>query len=40
MTGTNGTEIKPSLKVWIVLKQDQRSGELTEGMVKKFGRKV
>ena len=34
MNGINRTEIKPGQKVWIVLKQDQRSGKLTEGMVK------
>jgi uncharacterized repeat protein (TIGR03833 family) len=32
--GTNRAKIKPGLKVWIVLKQDQRSGKLTQGMVK------
>jgi len=40
MNGTNRAEIKPGQKLWIVLKQDQRSGKLTQGMVKKFGRKV
>ena len=34
MNGTNRAEIKPGLKVWIVLKQDQRSGKLTQGIVK------
>ncbi len=34
MTGINRAEIKPGLKVWIVLKQDQRSGKLTQGIVK------
>jgi len=28
------TQIKPGLKVAIVLKKDQRSGKLTEGIVK------
>lgn len=34
MSGTNRSDIKPGLKVAIVLKQDQRSGKLTEGVVK------
>ncbi len=34
MTGNNRSDIKPGLKVAIVLKQDQRSGRLTEGIVK------
>jgi uncharacterized repeat protein (TIGR03833 family) len=34
MNGINRSEIKPGLKVWIVLKQDQRSGKFTEGIVK------
>jgi uncharacterized repeat protein (TIGR03833 family) len=34
MNGTNRAETILGLKVWIVLKQDQRSGKLTEGMVK------
>jgi len=34
MNGPNRSEIRPGLKVWIVLKQDQRSGKLTEGIVK------
>jgi uncharacterized repeat protein (TIGR03833 family) len=34
ITGTNRTDIKPGLKVLIVLKKDQRSGHLTEGIVK------
>ena len=34
MSGTNRGDIKPGLKVLIVLKQDQRSGKLTEGIVK------
>jgi uncharacterized repeat protein (TIGR03833 family) len=34
MDGTKRLNIKPGLKVSIVLKQDQRSGKLTEGVVK------
>jgi uncharacterized repeat protein (TIGR03833 family) len=34
MNGTNRADIKPGLKVFIVLKKDQRSGKLTEGTVK------
>ena len=34
MNGTNRVDIKPGLKVLIVLKKDQRSGKLTEGRVK------
>ncbi len=34
MTGQNRADIKPGFKVAIVLKQDQRSGKLTEGVVK------
>ncbi|MCK5761051.1 MAG: YwbE family protein [Candidatus Delongbacteria bacterium] len=34
MNGTNRENIKEGLKVNIVLKQDQRSGKLTEGIVK------
>jgi len=33
MSGTNRSEIKPGIKVAIVLKKDQRSGKLTEGIV-------
>lgn len=33
MDGTKRVEIKKGLKVKIVLKKDQRSGELTEGIV-------
>lgn len=33
-SGTQRSAIKPGLKVKIVLKQDQRSGKLTEGTVK------
>jgi len=34
MNGKNRINIKPGLKVNIVLKQDQRSGKLTQGIVK------
>ena len=34
MNGTSRSHIKPGLRVAIVLKQDQRSGRLTEGVVK------
>lgn len=34
MNGKKRFDIKPGLKVKIVLKQDQRSGKLTEGVVK------
>lgn len=34
MDGTNRTNIKPGLRVSIILKIDQRSGKLTEGVVK------
>jgi uncharacterized repeat protein (TIGR03833 family) len=34
MNGTNRGDIKSGLKVLIVLKKDQRSGKLTEGIVK------
>ena len=34
MDGKDRKEIKPGLKVDIVLKQDQRSGKLTRGTVK------
>jgi uncharacterized repeat protein (TIGR03833 family) len=34
MDGTHRVNIKPGLRVQIVLKQDQRSGTLTEGIVK------
>jgi uncharacterized repeat protein (TIGR03833 family) len=34
MDGKNRINIKPGLDVKIVLKQDQRSGKLTEGTVK------
>ncbi len=32
--GTRRSDIKPGMKVSIVLKKDQRSGKLTEGIVK------
>ena len=34
MTGTNRGNIKPGLRVFIVVKKDQRSGKLTQGIVK------
>jgi uncharacterized repeat protein (TIGR03833 family) len=34
MNGLNRKDIKAGFKVLIVLKQDQRSGKLTEGIVK------
>ena len=34
MNGTKRSDVKPGLKVAIVLKQDQRTGKLTEGIVK------
>jgi uncharacterized repeat protein (TIGR03833 family) len=34
MNGRNRSDIKPGLEVNIVLKKDQRSGNLTEGIVK------
>lgn len=34
MEGTQRSNIKPGMEVSIVLKQDQRSGTLTEGIVK------
>ena len=34
MNGTNRKEIKPGIHVKVVQKQDQRSGKLTEGIVK------
>jgi uncharacterized repeat protein (TIGR03833 family) len=34
MDGTKRADIKPGLQVKIVLKQDQRTGKLTEGVVK------
>jgi uncharacterized repeat protein (TIGR03833 family) len=34
MDGTNRANIKPGVPVKVVQKQDQRSGKLTEGIVK------
>jgi len=34
MNGTDRVNIKPGLRVSIVLKEDQRSGRLTQGIVK------
>ena len=34
MDGTKRLDIKPGAKVSIVLKKDQRTGKLTEGIVK------
>jgi uncharacterized repeat protein (TIGR03833 family) len=34
MNGSNRAEIKSGAKVFIVLKKDQHSGKLTEGIVK------
>ncbi len=34
MNGTKRADLKPGLKVLIVLKKDQRTGNLTEGLVK------
>lgn len=34
MDGTRRSDIRPGLKVNIVLKEDQRSGKLTQGIVK------
>jgi uncharacterized repeat protein (TIGR03833 family) len=34
MSGTTRSNIKPGISVSIVLKQDQRSGKLTPGIVK------
>lgn len=36
MNGTKRGDIKPGMKVSIVLKKDQRTGALTEGVVKKI----
>jgi uncharacterized repeat protein (TIGR03833 family) len=36
MNGTNRAGMKSGLKVLIVLKKDQRSGKLTEGIVKEI----
>ncbi len=34
MDGTKRSSIKPGIKVAIVLKNDQRTGKITEGIVK------
>ena len=34
MNGTNRSDIKPGLRVKVVRKQDQGSGQLSEGIVK------
>ncbi len=34
MNGTNRNDVKKGIKVNIVLKEDQRSGKLTSGIVK------
>jgi len=34
MDGTSRSDIRPGLRVSIVLKKDQRTGKLTEGIVK------
>ena len=34
MKGTKRADIKPGLKVLVELKKDQRTGKLTEGVVK------
>jgi uncharacterized repeat protein (TIGR03833 family) len=34
LSGTNRGNIKAGLRVFIVVKKDQRSGKLTEGIVK------
>ncbi|MDI6768153.1 MAG: YwbE family protein [Anaerolineales bacterium] len=36
MNGNNRANIKPGLRVRIVLKKDQPSGKLTEGIVKEI----
>ncbi|MFA6866857.1 MAG: YwbE family protein [Clostridia bacterium] len=36
MTGQNGDELKVGMKVKIVLKADQSTGKLTEGVVAKL----
>ncbi len=36
MDGKNRKDIKPALKVEIVLKKDQRTGKRTEGVVKEI----
>jgi len=34
MNGNKRNDVKPGIRVSIILKQDQRSGKLTEGIVK------
>ena len=34
MTGTKRSDVKVGMRVKVVMKEDQRSGELTEGIVK------
>jgi uncharacterized repeat protein (TIGR03833 family) len=34
MDGTKRSDIRPGLRVFIVMKKDQRTGALTEGIVK------
>jgi len=36
MDGTRRKDIKPGIKVKVVQKQDQRTGKLTEGIVKRI----
>lgn len=36
MDGTRRADIKPGIRVSIVLKKDQRTGALTEGIVKEI----
>jgi uncharacterized repeat protein (TIGR03833 family) len=36
LSGNNRSNIKPGQRVFIVLKADQRSGKLTEGIVKEI----
>lgn len=36
MNGTNRENIKPGMRVMVVQKQDQPSGKLTEGLVKRI----
>jgi uncharacterized repeat protein (TIGR03833 family) len=36
MDGTRRADIKPGLRVKVILKADQRSGKLTEGIVKEI----
>ena len=40
MNGTNRENMEPGLRVLIVLKKDQQSGKLTEGIVKDILTKV